>query len=441
MAVSRGVVTCFLILISASLLPQCGFDDVRNPIIDTWEPSNLGTMDRTLSDSPIRINELYDDEVGSDIGTFTELIGPPGASLADLRLVGINGRNGAVYAQISLTGYTIGQTGLFVIAQAPKPEADLIAKQVNWQNGPDRVELRNSNIVLDGLTYGDPNGTALPADGGHIVQAGPGFSLGSCLAGSASGSAFVEQTPTPGGVNACPMVVPGPGQQPGSGQQPDASPPSQGWNDVSSCAPLYAYSGSTLRNKLLAMVDNQKVLTYIDARTIMYTKLDLHNGDLECAYSGRTVHTNGRMPTPTEMNCEHTWPQSQGAVDDAKTDLHHLFPANPVVNSTRNNVSFGWAKQAEWEEGGSKLGKDEQGNRVFEVRMEQRGDSARAMLYFATRYSKPIANDIEMALKAWNRQDLPDVRERARNDAIDKVQNNRNPFVDCPSLVDRIDDF
>jgi deoxyribonuclease-1 len=42
-------------------------------------------------------------------------------------------------------------------------------------------------------------------------------------------------------------------------------------------------------------------------------------------------------------------------------------------------------------------------------------------------------------LKEWNRKDPPDADERIRNDRIATYENARNPFIDHPEFVDRID--
>ena len=427
MATPRGWFATLLILTGVGLLTQCGFEDSDRQLTESWAaPPRLHSSSHSLRQGSIRINELHYDDKGKDLSCFTELIGPAGASLDSLRLVGINGEDGRVYAQIDLSGQVIGADGLFVIAQVQIPEADLVAQRVNWHNGPDRVELRNGDAVMDGLTYGDPTGSALSNDGDAILQAKGGASLGRCPAGSGTGSVFVAQSATPGSANAC------------EGLDEDTG---QLWADAPSCAPLYGLTGKTLRAKLLSLVANHNAVGYIRARTLMYSQLDLRQGKLECVYSGRQVMTNGRMPTPTEMNCEHTWPQSWGAVGEAKSDLHHLFPVSPVVNSTRNNSAYGWVREPDWEEGGSKIGLDDAGKRVLEVRMKQRGNSARAMFYFAVRYDGEIDHPLEAVLKTWNRQDPPDDEERTRNEAISEIQANRNPFVDCPSLVDQISDF
>ena len=42
-------------------------------------------------------------------------------------------------------------------------------------------------------------------------------------------------------------------------------------------------------------------------------------------------------------------------------------------------------------------------------------------------------------LKAWARQAEPSLYERHRNEAIFEVQGNRNPLIDFPEWIDRID--
>ena len=38
----------------------------------------------------------------------------------------------------------------------------------------------------------------------------------------------------------------------------------------------------------------------------------------------------------------------------------------------------------------------------------------------------------------WNKQDPPDANEIRRNNLIEEYQGNRNPFIDNPSLADKI---
>ncbi|MFZ5949748.1 MAG: endonuclease, partial [Candidatus Rifleibacteriota bacterium] len=40
-----------------------------------------------------------------------------------------------------------------------------------------------------------------------------------------------------------------------------------------------------------------------------------------------------------------------------------------------------------------------------------------------------------------HREDPVDEEEKARNDRIENIQHNRNPFVDRPDFVDQISDF
>jgi len=42
-------------------------------------------------------------------------------------------------------------------------------------------------------------------------------------------------------------------------------------------------------------------------------------------------------------------------------------------------------------------------------------------------------------LKLWHENDAVSSKETSRNDAIQSVQHNRNPFVDYPGLVTIID--
>ncbi len=206
-------------------------------------------------------------------------------------------------------------------------------------------------------------------------------------------------------------------------------------------ADLVDLDGAALVEALYDRVDGHHGLSYDAAREYMFSELDNVDGQVECVYTGEWVATTG-VPDSDVMNAEHTWCQSWGAdFLPAKSDLHHLFPAKSAANSRRGNLEFGLVVDSTWSRGGSLAGYDERGQYVFEPRDPHKGDAARALFYFAVRYQMRIDDHMEGLLRAWNAQDPPDSDARSRCDAIETRQQNRNPFVDRPGFVDRIDDF
>lgn len=193
-----------------------------------------------------------------------------------------------------------------------------------------------------------------------------------------------------------------------------------------------------LKDELKSIVSaNYKNLGYYGARDRMYASIDNVGGTVTCVYTGKTANFTTRSgANSVGFNCEHTWPQSLfSSREPERADIHHLFPTDGTANSQRSNLPFGNVTSSTWSVGGSK-----RGNGVFEVRPEHKGNTARAMFYFAIRYGN-LGNFLgqqENNLRTWSENDLPDTDERDRNDAIEAVQNNRNPFVDHPEFLERI---
>ena len=155
-----------------------------------------------------------------------------------------------------------------------------------------------------------------------------------------------------------------------------------------------------------------------------------------------------KIPNPNILNVEHTWPQSHftGKFDKTmqKSDLHHLFPVFNHANSVRGSFKFGDVVTAnDVPCPDSKRGYTAGGGRenFFEPPASHKGNVARAIFYFATRYQAKVTPDEESALRSWSRLDPVDDAERARNEAVYGIEKVRNPFVDHPELVDLISDF
>lgn len=147
------------------------------------------------------INEVLYDNIGSDTMTFTEIAGPPGTNLDGYELVGVNGNGGADYATIDLSGNAIPANGLFVVAEdILVPNGDLVDTLVDWQNGPDQVQLRLGGATVDSLCYDST--VDLVCEGTAAVDAAAGSSLSRDANSTDTDDNsvdFVEEpTPTPG---------------------------------------------------------------------------------------------------------------------------------------------------------------------------------------------------------------------------------------------------
>ncbi len=200
-------------------------------------------------------------------------------------------------------------------------------------------------------------------------------------------------------------------------------------------------TNKALKDKLNQLISNHTSLGYDLARTKMFSEIDNKDGWVECVYTGFKLQTSG-IPNSNIMNTEHTWPQSMGADNEpARSDLFHLFPTKSDANSRRGSYPFGTVVNVTWSEGGSKLGTNSKGNTVFEPRDVHKGNVARAIFYFSIRYKLPIDADQESELRKWHTLDPVDTEEIDRCNSITGYQKNRNPFVDWPPFVDRIEDF
>ena len=141
-------------------------------------------------------------------------------------------------------------------------------------------------------------------------------------------------------------------------------------------------------------------------------------------------------------------------------DQHHLFPTNQDdVNAVRSNFPMGEVTSLQGSYLNCKYGTDVYGNHVFEPRNSHKGDWARAIMYMCTAYNgqnnafgspmnwklkNPISATIaygqdQNVLKKWHFQDLPDAWEISRNDFLDSLQGNRNPFIDSVRYACYID--
>lgn len=147
------------------------------------------------------------------------------------------------------------------------------------------------------------------------------------------------------------------------------------------------------------------------------------------------------------INAEHSWPQSffREALP-MKSDIHHLQSTFVTPNGRRGAFPYGMVSGAVKyaTNSGSRLG----GQSVFEPCDANKGNTARAMLYFMLRYhdrnirnggfSSAFWTQKVDTLLLWNRMDPPDENEMRRNELIYKYQGNRNPFIDDYTFADRI---
>ena len=205
---------------------------------------------------------------------------------------------------------------------------------------------------------------------------------------------------------------------------------------------LSAMSSSTLKSSLKTLMTNtqKKVTTYNELRT--YTKYSDANpsssGKILLWYTGDSV--TGTWDSGKTWNREHVWPQSLGTftTSNAGSDLHHLRPADPVVNSTRGNKPYGEVSS------GTTVKRSATGtvagvynSTYFEPNDHIKGDIARVLMYVYVRWGETNLTDViqsKAVLLNWNKLDPVDCWEMGRNDVIQSIQGNRNVFIDYPEF-------
>lgn len=180
-------------------------------------------------------------------------------------------------------------------------------------------------------------------------------------------------------------------------------------------------------------------------------------------YSNEQVSINASFGN-SGMNREHCLPKSWWGGDDdipAYVDLFHLYPSNAKANSAKSNYPLGEVKagiEPHFDNGVCKVGTGVNSGGakyVFEPSNEYKGDFARTYFYMVTcyqnltwssNYTWQVKNGtyptlqtwaIDLLLK-WHRADPVSEKELNRNEAVYKIQNNRNPFIDLPDLAEYI---
>jgi endonuclease I len=210
---------------------------------------------------------------------------------------------------------------------------------------------------------------------------------------------------------------------------------------------------------------------YIAAMVNNYLGRDTTGGRkvVNCVYTGASyvydepfTWWTGQSNNPGTLTREHTFAQSWMPTNTGGTwpngangreyqefnDLHHLFPADQVTaNGKRSNNPFGVVFTPTYTSptGQGKLGADSLGKTVYEPRDEHKGDLARALFYMLISYNGvsnvqwrlPASQDVNVLLQ-WHQQDPPSALEIARHEHIFTYQKNRNPFIDHPEWVNRI---
>ena len=217
-------------------------------------------------------------------------------------------------------------------------------------------------------------------------------------------------------------------------------------------------SGKALREALHGLIKDHTKLSYKQVwDELKKTDADPLNPDSVILFYSRRSEGMDRRDTENNdndaWNREHVWPKSHGFPVERKgpyTDLHHLRPADKTVNSSRNDKDFDNSDNSHKEATGAKSDSDS-----FEPPDAVKGDTARMIFYMAVRYEggncEPDLTILKTlsrsdtptfgrlcTLLSWHQRDPVDPSEAQRNDLVQDIQGNRNPFIDRPEWVQAI---
>jgi endonuclease I len=212
-----------------------------------------------------------------------------------------------------------------------------------------------------------------------------------------------------------------------------------------------------LKTSLHQIIRHHTVLDYGSMWVIFRQTDERPNSTVWDMYSSQVRTFN----STSGLNREHAFPKSWWGGDEnpAYTDINHLYPSDAAANTAKSNHPLGVVgSNPSFNNGVSKVGSNVYPGftgTVFEPDDEYKGDFARTYLYMVTRYQDfynkwrylymldantyPVLKpwSINLLLE-WHRNDPVSQKELERNEAVFRIQNNRNPFIDYPELVEYI---
>jgi len=236
-------------------------------------------------------------------------------------------------------------------------------------------------------------------------------------------------------------------------------------------------SGASLKTALSTIITNGHLDKGYNGLWTAYKTTDIdknyeNDGSILDIYSEKPVGTDPYKFTPVtnqcgtysvEGNCynrEHIIPQSFfNEASPMVSDIHFIRATDGKVNGMRSNYPFGKVGTATFtSKNGSKLGNSVSSGyagTVFEPIDEFKGDVARMVFYFVTRYQSKLSTFTSgnmlgssafpglqtwelNVLLAWHNQDPVSQAEINRNNASYTYQGNRNPYIDHPEYVAQI---
>ena len=224
-----------------------------------------------------------------------------------------------------------------------------------------------------------------------------------------------------------------------------------------------------LKAALHKLMDKKKVLPYGGGGKgtwwgFWYSDRDPQTNECYNRYSDKKFYfeSTNTGKSIAGMNIEHSFPKSWwgGKKNDAWCDLYNLYPSDSQANSSKSNFVMGVVVNVKEEAGAGydKVGTgyaDGQLVKMWEPGDRFKGEFSRSYMYMATTYqnlsfvsegTKQLETGAYPTLKKWSsdlfrqwsKNDRVDEMEIKRNEAVYKIQNNRNLFIDYPNLAEYV---
>lgn len=173
-------------------------------------------------------------------------------------------------------------------------------------------------------------------------------------------------------------------------------------------------------------------IVYAQSGNTLYCNTPFTSGDrlkIDMIYSEKQLLRHFGCITPRQC-------ASKSGFTEVAGDMHNMYPIVRSTDLDRRGSLFGdLPDDVETRECGYQLS-----FQTFDPPDHAKGNVARAMIYMHMQHKLPLVGPLDL-YQRWNQADPPDAEEKRRNDAIAKLQGNRNPYIDKPELIERMTGF